>query len=108
MQLDKYKGTTNGISIGKIVEEHMQKVKREHDTTFPEGEENLHLYGDVYEDWMETLEVHNISNIYIIYNNTTTTTIDIRRSTSYWIIDEESGNITFFCNVQTTRNTSTS
>jgi hypothetical protein len=47
----------------------MRKIKREHDTTFPEGEENLHLYGDVYEDWMETLEVHKISNIYIICNN---------------------------------------
>jgi hypothetical protein len=31
----------------------MQKVKKEHDTRFPEGEDNLHLYGDLYEDWME-------------------------------------------------------
>jgi hypothetical protein len=34
--------------------EQSQKVKREHDTRFLEGEEHLHFDGDVYEDWMET------------------------------------------------------
>jgi hypothetical protein len=31
-----------------------QKVKRELDTRFPEGEEHLHFDGDIHEDWMET------------------------------------------------------
>jgi len=34
----------------------MQEVKREHDTRFLEGEEHLHFDGDIYEDWMETIE----------------------------------------------------
>jgi len=31
------------------------RVKKEHDTRFPKDEEHLHLDGDTYEDWMETI-----------------------------------------------------
>jgi hypothetical protein len=34
---------------------------------------------------------------------TTTITIEIRSFASYWIAYEKSGNIAFFCNVQTTK-----
>jgi hypothetical protein len=30
--------------------EQKQKVKKEHDTRFPNGDEHLHLDGDIYED----------------------------------------------------------
>jgi hypothetical protein len=33
------------------------------------------------------------------------TIVDTRRFTSYWIVDGGSGTTTFFCNVQTMRNT---
>jgi hypothetical protein len=36
------------------MKEHNQEVKKEHDTRFSEVEEHLHLYVNVYEDWMET------------------------------------------------------
>jgi hypothetical protein len=35
--------------------EQREKVKKEHDTRFPEGEEHLHLKGDIYENWMGTI-----------------------------------------------------
>jgi hypothetical protein len=34
--------------------EQRQKIKKEHDTRFLEGEKHLHLDGDIYEDWMDT------------------------------------------------------
>jgi hypothetical protein len=30
-------------------------IKKKHDTRFPKDEEHLHLDGDIYEDWMETI-----------------------------------------------------
>jgi hypothetical protein len=33
----------------------MQKIKREHDIRFLESEVCLHMEGDVYEDWMDTI-----------------------------------------------------
>jgi hypothetical protein len=38
----------------KQLKEQKQKVKNEYDTMFLEGEEQLHLDRDVYEDWMDT------------------------------------------------------
>jgi hypothetical protein len=35
--------------------EQRQKVKKEHDTMFLEGEEHLQMDGDIYEDWMDTI-----------------------------------------------------
>jgi hypothetical protein len=34
--------------------EYNHEVKREHDISFPEGEEHLHFDANIYEDWMET------------------------------------------------------
>ncbi len=39
---------------GKLREQR-QKVKREHDTRFPKGEEHLDFDGNVYENHMETI-----------------------------------------------------
>jgi hypothetical protein len=50
------------------------------------------------------LQVHNISDIYnIIYNNNN------RHKKVYMLLDcnEENGDTTFFCNIQTIRNTCT-
>jgi hypothetical protein len=35
--------------------EQRQKVKKEHDTRFLEGEKHLQMDGDIYEDWMDTI-----------------------------------------------------
>jgi len=32
-----------------------QRQKRKHDTRFPNGEEHLHMDGDIYENWMDTI-----------------------------------------------------
>ncbi len=41
----------------KQLREQNQEVKREHDIRFLESEKHLHFEGDVYEDWIETIQV---------------------------------------------------
>ncbi len=48
------RGTIDDISTRKRTKGAWQKVKREHDTRFPKGEEHLHFDGDIHENWMET------------------------------------------------------
>jgi hypothetical protein len=48
-------GTIDDISTRKTTKGTRQKVKRERDTRFLEGEEHLHFDGDIHEDWMETI-----------------------------------------------------
>jgi hypothetical protein len=48
------------------MKEQRQKVKREHDTRFPEAEEHLQMDGA----YMKTKwSAHEVHNIYSIYNN---------------------------------------
>ncbi len=39
----------------KQLREQSQEIKKEHDTTFPKGEEHLHFDVTLYKDLMETL-----------------------------------------------------
>ncbi len=41
----------------KQLREQRQKIKGEHETRFPKGEEDLQFDGDVYENWMETTTI---------------------------------------------------
>ncbi len=92
------------------LKEYKQKVKKEHDTRFLKGEEHLHMDGDIYENWMDTIGIpQHFQHTTSFAVPTIVTTIKIKKTTNirrfigYWTIGGYSGNIASFCNVQTTK-----